>query len=99
MSFVEQDDVFAIAQAYTSELVAEMVPEKSITVNFAHIPYHEALELYGSDKPDLRFGMQLIDVTHILNTGEISFLADKEYIKCIKLDAQHTGDVSRKIVE
>jgi len=67
MSFVEQDDVFGVAEAYASQLVAELVPHKSITVNFVQIPYAEAMELYGSDKPDLRFGMQLVDVTTLLN--------------------------------
>ncbi len=98
MSFVEQDDVFAIAEAYASQLVAELVPHKSITVNFAQIPYAEAMELYGCDKPDLRFGMLLMDVTKLLNGGAINFMADKPCIKCIKLDAAYTAEVSRKVV-
>lgn len=99
MSFVEQDDVFAVAEAYCKELVAELVPEKKITVSFDHISYHDAMSDYGSDKPDLRFGMKHLDVTTLLNTGTINFMADKPCIKCIKLDAQYTADVSRKVVE
>jgi len=99
MSFVEQDDVFAIAEKYVSELVEELVPEKWISVDFAKIPYHEAMEAYGSDKPDLRFDMQFVDVTTILNNAGINFLAWKECIKCIKLDAEYTEWVSRKVVE
>jgi len=98
MSFVEQDDVFGVAEAYASQLVAELVPHKSITVNFVQIPYAEAMELYGSDKPDLRFGMQLVDVTTLLNDWSINFMKDKSCIKCIKLDAAHTEEVSRKVV-
>ena len=67
MSFVEQEDVFDVAEAYTRDLVAELVPHKSITINFVQIPYAEAMELYGSDRPDLRFGMLHMDVTTLLN--------------------------------
>jgi aspartyl-tRNA synthetase len=68
MSFVEQEDVFAVAEKYATDLVEELMPEKSISVEFAKIPYHEAMETYGSDKPDLRFDMQFVDVTTLLNT-------------------------------
>jgi len=91
--------VFAVAQAYTRALVAELVPHKTLTTNFVQIPYHEAMELYGSDKPDLRFGMLHMDVTEILSAAGINFMADKPCIKCIKLDAAYTSQVSRKVVE
>lgn len=99
MSFVEQADVFTVAESYVTDLVAEMVPQKKLTVKFEHIPYHTALDLYGSDKPDLRFGMQLMDTTTLLVDGGIKFMAGAESIKCIKLDAQYTADISRKTVE
>ena len=124
MSFVEQDDVFAIAEAYASQLVAELVPHKKLVIlsgseesreitssrdssvvppsewrtSFVQIPYKKAMELYGCDKPDLRFGMLLMDVTKLLNGGAINFMADKPCIKCIKLDAAYTAEVSRKVV-
>lgn len=99
MSFVEQGDVFIVAEWRCRDLVAELVPNKKITVNFVQIPYHEAMELYGSDKPDLRFDMLHMDVTTLLNWWAINFMADKACIKCIKLDATYTAEVSRKVVE
>ncbi len=99
MSFVEQEDVFIIAEAFCADLVATMIPEKKISIAYERITYHDAMERFGSDKPDLRFGMELQDVTRTLNDWSINFMADKSCIKCIKLDAVHTSDVSRKVVE
>ncbi len=99
MSFVEQEDVFKIAEAYATDLVTTMIPHKKITVSFDRISYKDAMNEYGCDKPDLRFGMKLQDVTTILNDWSINFMADKPCIKCIKLDAEHTSEVSRKVVE
>ncbi len=99
MSFVTQDDVFAVAEAFCKDLVATMIPEKTISIAFDQISHHDAMERFGCDKPDLRFGMELMNATDILNTGAISFMADSPCIKCIKLDASHTTEVSRKVVE
>lgn len=99
MSFVEQDDVFAVAEAYCKDLVATMIPDKKITIAFEQLSYHDAMSRFGCDKPDLRFGMELQNVTKILNDGSINFMADKPCITCIKLDAAHTAEVSRKVVE
>lgn len=98
MSFVEQEDIFTVAESFTTALVQELVPHKQITCAFKHIPYAEAINLYGSDKPDVRFAMHLIDTTLVLNDWSISFLADQPCIKCIKLDAVYAQEVSRKVV-
>ena len=63
MSFVEQEDVFKVAEGYIHSLIKELVPTKSITVDFKRIPHAEALDKYGSDKPDLRFGMEFVNLT------------------------------------
>ncbi|GIW67462.1 MAG: hypothetical protein KatS3mg096_330 [Candidatus Parcubacteria bacterium] len=55
MSYVERDDVLNLVEEMFIELVRELYPEKKITyVPFPRISYEEALNLYGSDKPDLR---------------------------------------------
>lgn len=99
MSFVEQDDIFAVAESFVHDLIPALVPNKEIVVNFQQIAYHDAMDRYGSDKPDLRFGMELINITDIFKGGDIKFLAGQDVIKCIKLDAEYTESISRKVVD
>lgn len=55
MSFVEEEDIFSLIEPMMIELVEKLVPEGKITEKpFPRIPFAEAIEKYGSDKPDLR---------------------------------------------
>ncbi|WP_278699118.1 aspartate--tRNA ligase [Actinomyces oris] len=61
MSFVEQDDVIAVAEDVLREVWALINYE--LPTPIARMTYHDAMERYGSDKPDLRFGCELVDLT------------------------------------
>ena len=61
MSFVEQDDVMAVAEDILREVWALIGYELKTPI--ARMPYREAMEKYGSDKPDLRFALELTDLT------------------------------------
>ncbi|USR80176.1 aspartate--tRNA ligase [Arcanobacterium pinnipediorum] len=61
MSFVEQEDVMAVAEDVLREIWALIGYDLHTPI--PHITYREAMENYGSDKPDLRFGQKLIDLT------------------------------------
>jgi aspartyl-tRNA synthetase len=64
MSFVEQDDVFRNIEALMYGLFQEFAPDKKITATpFPRITYHDAMLHYGSDKPDLRNPIRIVDVT------------------------------------
>jgi aspartyl-tRNA synthetase len=64
MSFVEQDDVFRTLETLMSGLFQEFAPDKKITAApFPRITYHDAMLHYGSDKPDLRNPIRIVDVT------------------------------------
>lgn len=63
MSFVEQQDVYDVVEHYIEDLVKELAPHKKISVQFKKLSFSQAIDLYGSDKPDLRFGMQLVEMT------------------------------------
>ncbi|HZH98472.1 MAG TPA: aspartate--tRNA ligase [Fimbriimonadaceae bacterium] len=67
MSFIHQEDVLELAEGLTltviNELIEEFGLEKDPVEPFVRLSYDEAINLYGSDKPDLRFGLPLFDIT------------------------------------
>lgn len=62
MSFVDVEDVLEVAEGYIKTLFKEVL-DVNIPVPFPRLTYTEAMERYGSDKPDTRFGMEIIDLT------------------------------------
>ncbi|OQY22897.1 MAG: aspartate--tRNA ligase [Anaerolineaceae bacterium 4572_32.1] len=66
MSFVEQQDVLQLVEELLTELVPAVTPHKRVISPFPLLTYDEAMTRYGSDKPDLRFGMELIDLSDLL---------------------------------
>jgi aspartyl-tRNA synthetase len=65
MSFVDEHDI----QQLTEELLAALFQELldvELTLPFPHLTYQEAMGTYGSDRPDLRFGLEMVDVSSIL---------------------------------
>jgi aspartyl-tRNA synthetase len=76
MSFVHRDDVLAVVEGLMTGLVAEVVPQKRIVSPFPVFTYAEAVARYGTDKPDLRFGMELTDLTGVLGRTEFKLFAE-----------------------
>ena len=70
LSFGNQDDVIAVGEKILSNVFSKVVGY-DIPLPIPHMTYHEAMRRYGSDKPDLRFGNELVDVTEFFN--ETSF--------------------------
>lgn len=67
LSFVEDgEEVRSLMEPLIKRLVTEFVGKKLLTEEIPRIPYQEAMDRYGSDKPDLRFGMELVDLSDIL---------------------------------
>jgi aspartyl-tRNA synthetase len=67
MSFVDEDAVMAFVEAMTIAVSEATTPDRRIqTVPFPRFTYDEALERFGTDKPDVRFGMELIDLAQLL---------------------------------
>ena len=85
MSFVEQDDVLDLAEELYTGLVEEMFPQKRLLKPFPRLTYAEAMDRYGTDKPDLRFGLELTDLSEIAQTTELrvfrSVLSDGGVVK------------------
>jgi len=71
MSFVTQDDIFAEIEALLVRLFRELSSKNIQQEPFPRIPYLESMEKYGNDKPDLRFGLEMIDVTSVFAECEL----------------------------
>ncbi len=70
MSFVEQDDVFAAMEPVVTGVFEEFAKGKPVTKGWRRIPFAEALQKYGSDKPDLRNPLEMQDVSeHFRGSG------------------------------
>ena len=69
MSFVDVDDVLDVTERMFKHVWAETVGVA--LEDFPRIPYGEAMERFGSDKPDLRFGMELVDLGEVFSTTEV----------------------------
>lgn len=65
MSFVEREDIFAIAEGYIKRLFKEVLGV-DIPTPLPRLKYTDAMERYGSDKPDTRFGMEITDISDIV---------------------------------
>ena len=71
MSFVTQDDVLSLIEDLYIEIVESLTPEKRVSGPFPRLDYRDAMNRFGSDKPDLRFGLELADVSEM--AGESGF--------------------------
>ncbi len=70
MSFVEEEDILELIENLYSSLVSELVPEKQIVKPFPRLTYQQSIDLYGTDKPDLRFDLKLADISDIAEKTE-----------------------------
>ena len=116
MSFVDQDDIFQVVENFLKDLIKDLAPNKKILLwkdlkeriwlwtykddGFLRLTYEEALNYYGTDKPDLRFDMKFVDLTDIFKNSEFAVfrnVVDKKWvIKAIKLVWQK---MSRKEID
>ena len=70
MSFVEEDDVLAVGEEIFYDTFSKFSNKKVSPRPFRRIKYNDAIDLYGSDKPDLRFGMEIQDITKVFKNTE-----------------------------
>jgi aspartyl-tRNA synthetase len=63
MSFVNEDDVMLLIQDLYTDIINNVVDNRTIVGSFPKLKYDDVMERYGTDKPDLRFGLELINLT------------------------------------
>ncbi|MBI88481.1 MAG: aspartate--tRNA ligase [Candidatus Marinimicrobia bacterium] len=96
MSFVEEEDVFSYMEALTKHIF-KVVSGIELPETFQRLTYSEAMETYGTDKPDLRFDMKLIDVKKFTNISEFNAFRDVEMVKGLVVDGG--AKYSRRIID
>ena len=74
MSFVNENDVMQMHEGFLKTLIKELFG-KELTEDFIRMPYQEAMDRFGSDKPDLRFGFELKDLSSHLASSEFKVFA------------------------
>ena len=97
-AFVENgEEVRTEMEVLIKDLVKNFAGKKLLNEEIPRIPYEVAMEKYGSDKPDLRFGMELIDLNDILTETEFGVFKNAECVKviCVKNGAS----LSRKQID
>ena len=72
MSFVDQEDILQLIEQLMTELVATVTPHKRVLSPFPRMTYQEAMDRFGSDKPDLRYGMELVDAGDLVRESQFS---------------------------
>ncbi len=98
MSFVEEADVLGLIEELYAGVVETLFPDKRVLKPFPRLTYAEVVELYGTDKPDLRFGLELADLSDAVSDAEFrvfrSALDEKGVVKGFKVPG--CGSYSRK---
>lgn len=81
MSFVEQDDIISLFEEMAKHLFKEVRGYDLGDAPFLRLPWSEAMRRFGSDKPDMRFGMEFVELMDVLkNTGSFGVFNEAEYI-------------------
>jgi len=86
MSFGEQEDIFRVGEDLVKAMFKETMG-KDLKTPFLKLPYKDSMDKYGCDKPDLRFGLELKDVTNIVVKSDFGVFKDVQknsgIVKCI----------------
>jgi aspartyl-tRNA synthetase len=102
MSFVEEEDVISVNETVLKTLFKELSPEKKLMFEeFPRLTWHDAMSQYGSDKPDIRFEMKIMDVSDMVSNCEFQVFtrAVKEggVVKALRVEGG--AEFSRKEID
>ncbi len=101
MSFITQDDLFSELEQLMVRIFKELSTKQIVAETFPRIPYRDAIERYGTDKPDIRYEMQMVDCTDIFTNCELKvFSSQAQSGGAIKvLNAKGAADQPRKFFD
>jgi len=100
MSFIDEDDIQSLVESMITHVFAEAAG-KQLSLPFPRLSYDEAMLRYGSDKPDTRFGLEIEDITELVQDVEFKVFASaiKSGGVVRALNAKGCGSFSRKEID
>ncbi|OQC00255.1 MAG: Aspartate--tRNA ligase [Firmicutes bacterium ADurb.Bin099] len=100
MSFVDVDDVIAVNERFLKKLFKE-TSDIDLSIPFPRMTYEEAMNRFGSDKPDLRYGMELTDISKLVKDSEFKVFSDacSNNGSVRGINAKGCADFSRKDID
>ena len=99
MSFATQEDVFEVGQRVFHDVFEKFGNKEVSSVPFRRIPFKEAMEKYGSDKPDLRIPFTIENITSLLSNSESIVFKDKEVKVCVLPSSDKSNSWYKKLEE
>ena len=97
MSFLSQDELLALEEALLAKIFKETVGYE-VKLPLRRIPFWEAMDTYGSDKPDTRYGLKLHDIADLIHRSSFEGFKDVPYIKAIVVPGM-AAKTSRKVLD
>ncbi len=99
MSFIDQEDILSLNERLMAHVVKTAL-DITIDSSFPRMSYDEAMNRYGSDKPDIRFGLELQDLTPLFQNSEFrgfsTTISSGGFVKGIQVPADLANQISRK---
>lgn len=97
MSFLDQDQILTIMEGYLKKVFKDVI-NVDIKTPLRRMDYSVAVDIYGSDKPDTRFDLKLIEVSEILKKSEFNGFKENETVKAILIPGK-ASETSRKVID
>lgn len=98
MSFCEQEDILQIIEGCLINLTKKHAPQKNFSAPFPRITWQEAMEQYGSDKPDIRFDLRFTDLTTVKAECGFGIFEKSERLFALRAPKQF-GELTRKEID
>jgi aspartyl-tRNA synthetase len=100
MSFVEENDIISLNEGLIKKLFKEVI-NVDVNLPIKRIPYREAMDKYGSDKPDLRFSMEIVDLSEEVKNCEFKVFKDAlENLGTVRaIKVENSADMGRKDID
>jgi len=96
MSFVDQNDVMEFVEGCCQH-IHKVITGKKESKPFERLTYEQSMRKYGTDKPDLRFAMELVDVTHVIKKSDFKVFTGAEQVKCVVAEKRFQQKRNRQL--